>query len=155
MMALAEAGILDDLVGAFNTLTCVPQHESQYNTCSRILTPFYTIQPALAREANRRDCCSLVASSNCIRTLSSYYCGAETQGPVEASLLITQTGLGCLGVNSITDCMHPVVLFGLICLVLGVIGSCLRNCCCPKAKKVVIVSSSNRDVDPLLKQEDV
>lgn len=134
-------------------MICPLEHTAKYEKCAHVLNPLYVIQPILQKDKLKSDCCSLLAFRDCTRIISSLICGPDSfnslGGALEALKLFS---VQCSGIDSLTDCLNPWILFFLFCVLILILRSCIRCCCCfsKKKKKVQVVMASQNSTQPLL-----
>lgn len=130
-VTVASGGILDGINEAMDSLACPWKYTAAYDNCSSIASPFYRIQSAYLEDDRKERCCSLLALRDCTKAISYIMCGSETSTTELIVNTVKTLTIECIGVDGITDCMHPflLVIFALPFLfILIAIFKCLFFC---------------------------
>lgn len=148
-----NAGFFSDMNAL---LACPLQHASKYDTCAQIVNPLYVIQPVLAQDQVKRQCCSILALRDCTRLISSIICGSNSVNSLGGLLNgLKVISVQCAGIDSLTDCINPWFLFLLIVSFFWLLSSCIKCCCCPSRKKVTVQLNNRHSTQPLLAEGDI
>lgn len=144
-LLLGAAGLLALLVSSttlFFKPDCPLENASPYEICYQVVRPLYAFQSLLTGDLKKKNCCSQLALSDCIRSVSKIMCNPNPPQSLRKVLVrLNVSSTECATIKLVPDCINQGIPFLIILLVEGILG-CYIMVYCLDLKSVMTRSGS-------------